>query len=135
SVVLALLAGGLGVLLALWGSRVLVALAPNDVPRLSETAIDSRVLWFALAASLAASVLFGLAPALQALRIDLNQSLKQSSTRAARAEALPIACGARWWSPKSPCRSSCWRPPAFWSRALWLWRTCRWDFELTTSWS
>ena len=81
SVVLALLAGAIGVLLALWGSRVLVSLAPSDVPRLSEAGIDSRVLLFALGASLAASLLFGLAPALQALHVDLNKSLKQSSTR------------------------------------------------------
>jgi predicted permease len=83
SVVLALLAGAIGVLLALWGSRVLVSLAPSDVPRLSEAGIDSRVLLFALGASLAASLLFGLAPALQALHVDLNKSLKQSSTRTA----------------------------------------------------
>jgi len=82
SVVLALLAGGIGVLLAMWGSRLLVSLAPGDVPRLSEVGIDSRVLLFALGASLAASLLFGLAPALQALRVDLNKSLKQNSTRA-----------------------------------------------------
>jgi predicted permease len=81
SVILALLSGTLGVLLALWGSRVLVALAPTDVPRLSETGIDSHVLLFALAASLIASLLFGLAPALQALRVDLNNTLKQSNTR------------------------------------------------------
>jgi predicted permease len=81
SVILALLSGALGVLLALWGSRVLVALAPTDVPRLSETGIDSHVLLFALAASLIASLLFGLAPALQALRVDLNNTLKQSNTR------------------------------------------------------
>jgi predicted permease len=83
SVVLALLAGGIGVLLALWGSRLLVALAPGDVPRLSEAGVDSRVLLFALGASLVASLLFGLAPALQALRVDLNKSLKQTSTRTA----------------------------------------------------
>jgi putative ABC transport system permease protein len=81
SVLLAALSGGLGVLLAFWGSRVLVSLAPGDVPRLSETGIDSRVLLFALGASLVASLLFGLAPALQALRVDLNKSLKQNSTR------------------------------------------------------
>jgi putative ABC transport system permease protein len=83
SVLLALLAGALGVLLALWGSRALVALAPTDIPRLSETGIDSRVLLFAFGTSLLASLLFGLAPALQALRVDLNKSLKQGISRAA----------------------------------------------------
>ena len=82
SLLLALLAGALGVLLALWGSRALVALAPGDVPRLSETHIDFGVLAFALGISVVASVLFGLAPALQTLRVDLNSSLKQGSKRA-----------------------------------------------------
>jgi predicted permease len=83
SVLMALLAGAVGVLLAMWGSRALVALAPADVPRLSETGIDARVLLFAFGASLLASLLFGLAPALQALRVDLNKSLKQGTSRAA----------------------------------------------------
>jgi putative ABC transport system permease protein len=81
SILLALLSGASGVLLALWGSRALVALAPADVPRLSETGIDMNVLLFALGTSLLASLLFGLAPALQALRTDLNKSLKQGTTR------------------------------------------------------
>src|SRR5258708_3391721 len=81
SALMALLAGALGVLLALWGSRLLVALAPGDVPRLSETGIDARVLAFALGVSLLASLLFGLAPALQTLRVDINRSLKQSAMR------------------------------------------------------
>ncbi|MGA2430284.1 MAG: ABC transporter permease [Candidatus Acidiferrum sp.] len=81
SVVLALLAGGLGVALAFWGSRALVALAPADVPRLAEAGIDGRVLFFALGVSLAASLLFGLAPAMQVMRVDLNMALKQSAQR------------------------------------------------------
>jgi putative ABC transport system permease protein len=81
SVVMALLAGAAGVLLALWGSRLLVALAPGDVPRLSEVGIDAPVLAFALGVSVLASLLFGLAPALQTLRVDLNKSLKQGTTR------------------------------------------------------
>jgi putative ABC transport system permease protein len=82
SVVMALLAGEVGVLLAIWGARVLVALAPADVPRLADTGIDGRVLAFAFGVSLVASLLFGLAPALQVLRIDLNKSLKQGTARA-----------------------------------------------------
>jgi putative ABC transport system permease protein len=82
SLFLALLSGGLGVLLAQWACRALVASAPADVPRLPETGIDMRVLAFAFAVSVLATVLFGLAPALQVLRVDLNESLKQSTTRA-----------------------------------------------------
>lgn len=81
SVVLALIAGALGMALAFWGSRVLVALAPADVPRLAEASIDGRVLLFALGVSLVASLLFGLAPALQVMRTDLNTALKQSVQR------------------------------------------------------
>ncbi len=81
SVVLALMAGALGVALAFWGSRALVALAPADVPRLAEAGIDGGVLLFALGVSLAASLLFGLAPALQVMRADLNTALKQSVQR------------------------------------------------------
>jgi putative ABC transport system permease protein len=82
SIVMALLAGAVGVLLGISGARVLVALAPADVPRLTETGIDGRVLAFAFGVSVIASLLFGLAPALQVLRIDLNKSLKQSAGRA-----------------------------------------------------
>ena len=82
SLLMGLLAGIIGVLFAFWGERALVALAPGDVPRLSETLIDLGVLSFALGISLFASVLFGLAPALQTLRLDLNNSLKQGTTRA-----------------------------------------------------
>src|SRR5438309_4349082 len=83
SLVLALLSGAIGVLLAVWGERALVVLAPTDVPRLSETSVDARVLAFTFVVSVLASLLFGLAPALQVWRVDLNKSLKQGTTRAA----------------------------------------------------
>lgn len=82
SVVLALVAALVGVIVAYWGVKTMVALAPQDVPRLSEAGIDGGVLLFALAISLAASLVFGLAPALQVLRVDLNSALKQSVRRA-----------------------------------------------------
>jgi len=82
SLVLALLSGVLGVLLALWGERAVVTLAPTDVPRLSETSVDAHVLAFTFVVSVLASLLFGLAPALQVLHVDLNRSLKQATTRA-----------------------------------------------------
>ena len=80
SLLLALLGGGLGLLLAGWGSAALVALAPAEVPRLAESGIDRWVLGFTLAVSVLATVLSGLAPALQASRVDLNEALK-SATR------------------------------------------------------
>src|SRR5437870_11278486 len=72
-----------GMRIAIWEARVLVALAPADVPRLTETGIDGHVLAFVFRVSVVASLLFGLAPALQVLRIDLNNSLKQGTARAA----------------------------------------------------
>jgi predicted permease len=82
STVLALIAGAAGLLLAKWGSDALVALAPGNVPRLAESGIDGWVLAFTLGISVAASLLFGLAPALQISRVDLNEALKQGATRA-----------------------------------------------------
>ena len=82
SAVLAAMAGAAGLLLAKWGSDALVALAPGDVPRLAESGIDGWVLAFTLGISVIASLLFGLAPALQISRVDLNETLKQGATRA-----------------------------------------------------
>jgi len=82
SVVLALVAGAAGLILALWGAQALVAIAPSNVPRLAEAAIiDKWVLGFTLATSLVASFLFGLAPALTASRVDLNDALKLGGAR------------------------------------------------------
>jgi putative ABC transport system permease protein len=81
SLVLALAAGSLGLLLALWGSGALVALAPRDLPRIDEVRIDGWVLAFTFFVSVAASLLFGLAPALHASRVDLNESLKLGGSR------------------------------------------------------
>ncbi|HKE24224.1 MAG TPA: ABC transporter permease [Bryobacteraceae bacterium] len=62
SMLLSVTGGTLGAALAWWGVRVLVAAAPIDLPRLHEVHVDSRVLLFALAVSLAAGVLLGLLP-------------------------------------------------------------------------
>jgi predicted permease len=82
SMLLAIMAGAAGLLLALWGTSALVALAPGNVPRLEEANLDARVLAFTFGVSLLASLLFGLAPALQASRVDLNDALKQGAARA-----------------------------------------------------
>jgi putative ABC transport system permease protein len=83
SVVLALVAGVAGLLLAIWGSGALVAIAPSDVPRLAEGGmIDKWVLGFTFGVSLVASILFGLVPAVTASRIDLNDALKLGAARA-----------------------------------------------------
>ena len=82
SVVLAAASGVAGLLLAVWGSNALVALAPRNVPRLAETSIDGGVLAFTFGVSIVASLLFGLAPAIHASRVDLNDALKQGAARA-----------------------------------------------------
>jgi predicted permease len=83
SFLLALFASTAGLLLAYWGSKVLITLAPSGVPRLAETGIDRWVLAFTAGASIVTSVIFGLAPALYASKVDLNDALKQASTRSA----------------------------------------------------
>ena len=79
SLVLGLAGGALGVALAVAGVRGLRAWLPSDLPRLDEIALDSRVLLFSLAASLVSAFIFGLAPALDASKVDLNESLKEGS--------------------------------------------------------
>jgi predicted permease len=81
SLLLASLAGALGLLLAYGGSKALVTLAPAGLPRLAETGIDRWVLAFTLCTSLITSLLFGLVPALYASKIDLNDALKLGGTR------------------------------------------------------
>ena len=78
SVLLAVIGGVLGLLLAVWGVDMLVALSPEDLPRVKEVTIDPRVLGFTLLVSVLTGVLFGLAPALASSRRgDLNETLKE----------------------------------------------------------
>jgi predicted permease len=76
SMLLSLISGILGLLVAVWGIDLLVALSPADLPRVKEVTIDLRVLGFTLAVSVLTGVLFGLLPALQASRPNLNERLK-----------------------------------------------------------
>ena len=77
SIVLALVAGTGGAIVARWGVSALLALAPADLPRLGEVTVDMTALAFALAISLAASLVFGLAPAWHVSRVDLADGLRQ----------------------------------------------------------
>jgi putative ABC transport system permease protein len=83
SLLVGLLGGACGLLLAWWGADLLVKFAPEKIPRLSETSNDARVLGFTLLLSLATAVAIGLIPALQSSKPDLNSSLKESSRGAA----------------------------------------------------
>jgi putative ABC transport system permease protein len=78
SLVLALAAGALGSLLAVWGVEALVALSGGSLPRAAEIGVDARVLLFALAVSLATAAVSGLWPALRATSIDA-QALREGS--------------------------------------------------------
>ena len=80
-VALALLSGVAGVVLAVWGTKALVALAPQNVPRLTEATVDTRVLVFTLLVSVTASLLLALVPAFQASRIDVEHALRLGGTR------------------------------------------------------
>ena len=75
SLLLAVLGGTAGLLLAWWGTQTLVALSPPWLPRADTMAIDGRVLGFALVVTLGSSLLFGLLPALRFARVDLQPSL------------------------------------------------------------
>lgn len=85
SVLLSLIAGLLGLALGYFGVHGLLSLNPGNIPRVgeqgSEVTLDWRVLAFTLGVSVATGVLFGLIPALNASRTDLNITLKESGLR------------------------------------------------------
>jgi putative ABC transport system permease protein len=77
SVLLALVGGLLGILVARWGLSALLAAAPQDTPLVDTIQLNRIALLFTLGASLLSGILFGLAPALQASRTNFNASLKE----------------------------------------------------------
>jgi len=77
SVLLALAGGAVGLLLAVWGIDSLLKLAPQELPRVKDVTLDVRVLGFTLVVTLLTGVIFGLVPALQASRPNLNETLKE----------------------------------------------------------
>jgi predicted permease len=77
SVLLAALGGAMGAVMAFAGLRGLVAMRPAGIPRVEDVGIDLGVLAFTFALSVVTGLLFGLAPALELSRPDLNKSLKE----------------------------------------------------------
>jgi len=77
SLVLSLLGGAAGLLLAIAGTRWLLHLSVNNIPRLDDVGLDARVFGFTLGVSLLTAILFGVAPALRLSRTDLTQTLKE----------------------------------------------------------
>jgi len=82
SLLLALAGGALGLLLAFWILNLLLSRAPKGIPRLNAISIDPWALGFTLLLSVLTGVIFGLAPAMQASRLDLNATLKEGGTQA-----------------------------------------------------
>ena len=89
SVVLAGIGGGLGALLGWWGLHLFIAASPGNIPRLNEVTLDGAALAFTLGISLLTGALFGLAPAWQFSRPELNEDLKEG----ARGASAGMAAG------------------------------------------
>jgi len=77
SVLLSLAGGALGVFFAAWGVELIVAFSGSNIPSTARIGIDGVVLGFTLGVSLLTGLLFGLAPALQATRLQLSETLKE----------------------------------------------------------
>jgi putative ABC transport system permease protein len=77
SILLSIVGGALGTAIAAWGMESLLAFAPEDLPRLNDVNLDVRVLGFTLLVTMATGIIFGLAPAIQASRPNLNETLKE----------------------------------------------------------
>jgi predicted permease len=77
SVVLSMIGGAVGLLLAYWSVRALVAVNPSNVPRVDELGVDGNVLLFTLIVSVGTGLLFGVMPALQISKSDLQTTLRE----------------------------------------------------------
>lgn len=89
SVLLSLAGGLVGLLLASWGMKLLIAYGPAEVPRLHDVSLDRYVLFFTFGMAMLTGVLFGLAPALNVSKPDPGNMLKETGRGAAQ--------GARNW--------------------------------------
>ncbi len=81
SLLLGLLGGGLGVLLAVWAVDGVTALIPRSAPRAGEITLDAVAVVFAVGCSIVAALIFGLAPILHARKTDIHSALKDGSNR------------------------------------------------------
>jgi predicted permease len=95
SLLLALLGGGLGLLVAGWGTRAAISLLPTALPRAEEISVDTRVLLFTLVISLLTGALAGLAPMLKSSQWQLSETLKEggrgTSTGRSRTQGIFVA--------------------------------------------
>jgi putative ABC transport system permease protein len=79
SVLLSVMGGAVGLVLATWGIDLLIALKPANLPRLSAIGIDLWVLAFTFGISILTGIVFGLAPAISASHLNVNESLKEGT--------------------------------------------------------
>jgi putative ABC transport system permease protein len=77
SVILSIVGGALGLLLAVWGVEALIALEPQGIPRLTEVRVDPVVIAFTTGLALLTGLLFGLVPAFQSTRSAISSTLKE----------------------------------------------------------
>ncbi len=77
SLLLSIIGGTLGVLLAMWGLDLLLSVSPDSIPRVHEIKLDLPALAFTLLVSAGTGIVFGVVPALQASKPNLNESLKE----------------------------------------------------------
>ncbi len=82
SVLLSTLGGGLGLLLAWWGTKALLALSPPELIDLRATTVNLPVLAFTIGLTFLTGIVFGFVPAFEAARFDLNESLKEGGVHA-----------------------------------------------------
>jgi predicted permease len=81
SALLAMAGGVAGLLLAKWGTDLLLKLAPQDLPRMNDVSLDGRVLAFTAAVTLLTGMIFGLVPALQVSKPNLTETMKDAGGR------------------------------------------------------
>jgi putative ABC transport system permease protein len=87
SILIATLGGAAGLLLGAWALKAIVLFSPDDIPRLSEVALDGRVVAVMISVTTLAGIVFGLVPALQASQLDPHNALKSGGRGAGGAFA------------------------------------------------
>jgi putative ABC transport system permease protein len=78
SLLLSLIGGGFGLLIARWGVKLILYISPNAIPRSREIGLDWKVLVFTLGVAFVTGILFGLVPAMQAGVVDVHETLKET---------------------------------------------------------
>ena len=97
--------GALGLGVAYFGRELLTRITPHEIPRLGDDRIDFTVLCFAAVVSILASMMFGLAPAFQSLKPDLQDHSKRAVEERQEIRIVDTGFEELWWLPKSRSQS------------------------------